>query len=382
MAEQVTIHKGLDNVIIDESKLSLVNGTEGKLIYAGYKIEDLAAYALYEEVVFLLWEGRLPNKSELESLRSEIARAAVVPQPIIDMLKATPKDANPMAVLRTAMSALAYYDPDSETNTLEADRRKAVRLTGQCVTLCSAWPRIRRGEEPIAPREDLTLAANFIYMLTGEPDDKTASDAINAFMVLLTEHGMNASTFVARATTSTGADMHSAIVSAIGTLKGPAHGGANTEAMKMFIEIGEPENVQSWFDENIKSGKRRIMGIGHRIYKALDPRAAVLYERARDLASGSRSSKWFEISEQLANLARADQYFIERNLYPNVDYYSAIVLYTLNLDTDMFTPLFAMSRMAGWTAHIMEQLANNRLMRPDVLYTGPMDLPWVSLEER
>lgn len=382
MAEQVTIHKGLDNVIIDESKLSLVNGTEGKLIYAGYKIEDLAAYALYEEVVFLLWEGRLPNKSELESLRSEIARAAVVPQPIIDMLKATPKDANPMAVLRTAMSALAYYDPDSETNTLEADRRKAVRLTGQCVTLCSAWPRIRRGEEPIAPREDLTLAANFIYMLTGEPDDKTASDAINAFMVLLTEHGMNASTFVARATTSTGADMHSAIVSAIGTLKGPAHGGANTEAMKMFIEIGEPENVQSWFDENIKSGKRRIMGIGHRIYKALDPRAAVLYERARDLASGSRSSKWFEISEQLANLARADQYFIERNLYPNVDYYSAIVLYTLNLDTDMFTPLFAMSRMAGWTAHIMEQLATNRLMRPDVLYTGPMDLPWVPLEER
>jgi citrate synthase len=382
MSEQVTIHKGLDNVVIDESKLSLVNGTEGKLVYSGYKIEDLAAHALYEEIVFLLWEGRLPNATELETLRGEIARAAVLPQPIIDMLKATPKDANPMAVLRTVMSALAYYDADAEDNSPAALRRKATRLTGQCTTICAAWPRIRRGEDIIAPREDLNLSQNFIYMLTGEANDPTASDAINAFMVLLTEHGMNASTFVGRATTSTGADMHSAIVSAIGTLKGPAHGGANTEAMKMFIEIGEPENVQQWFDDNIKSGKRRIMGIGHRVYKALDPRAAVLFERARDLASGSRSSKWFDISVQLAELARADQYFIERNLYPNVDYYSAIVLYTLNLDMDMFTPLFAMSRMAGWTAHIMEQQANNRLMRPDVLYTGPMDLEWVPVEQR
>lgn len=382
MAEQVTIHKGLDNVVIDESKLSLVNGTEGKLVYSGYKIEDLAANALYEEIVFLLWEGRLPNATELETLRGEIARAAVLPEPIIDMMKATPKEANPMAVVRTVVSALAYYDADAEDNSPVALRRKATRLVGQSVTICAAWPRIRRGEDIIAPREDLNVAQNFIYMLTGEADDPTASDAINAFMVLLTEHGMNASTFVGRATTSTGADMHSAIVSAIGTLKGPAHGGANTEAMKMFIEIGDPSNVQTWFDENIKSGKRRIMGIGHRVYKALDPRAAVLLERARDLASGTRSSKWFDISEQLAELARADQYFIERNLYPNVDYYSAIVLYTLNLDTDMFTPLFAMSRMAGWTAHIMEQQASNRLMRPDVLYTGPMDLEWVPVDQR
>jgi len=201
-------------------------------------------------------------------------------------------------------------------------------------------------------------------------------------MVLLTEHGMNASTFVARSTVSTGSDMHSAIVSAIGTLKGPAHGGANTEAMKMFLEIGEPENVDRWFEENIKTGKRRIMGIGHRIYKALDPRAAVLYERARALAETAHTKKWFEIADRLDKRARSDQYFIDRNLYANVDYYSAIVLYTIGLDIDMFTPLFAMSRIAGWTAHIMEQQANNRLVRPDVLYTGPMDLPWVPLEER
>jgi citrate synthase len=277
---------------------------------------------------------------------------------------------------------LALYDPDSENYTPEANRRKATRLTGQAVTLVAAWPRIRKGLEPIAPRKDLTLAANFMYMLEGSEPDQADVDAINAFMVLLTEHGMNASTFSARVTLSTGTDMHSAIVSAIGTLKGPAHGGANTEAMKMFMEVGDPANVEKWFNENIKTGKRRIMGIGHRVYKALDPRAAVLYERAEAISKGARTSKWFEIADQLAKLARSDQYFIERNLYPNVDYYSAIVLYTLGIDVDVFTTLFAMSRMAGWTAHVMEQAANNRLMRPEVHYIGPMDLPWVPLEQR
>jgi citrate synthase len=381
MTDQVQIHKGLDDVVIDESKLSLVNGTEGKLIYAGYKIEDLAANALYEEVVYLLWEGRLPKKDELETLRADIANQAAIPSPIMDLLRSFPKDANPMAVLRTVASALSMYDPDGETNTPEANRRKAVRLTGQITSICAAWPRIRKGQDPIAPRADLTLAENFIYMMTGKTD-KVASDAIDTFMVLLTEHGMNASTFVARATTSTGADMHSAIVAAIGTLKGPAHGGANTEAMKMFVEIGDANNVEKWFQDNIKSGKRRIMGIGHRVYKALDPRAAVLRERAEALARSSGNGNWFDIADKLANLARADQYFIERNLYPNVDYYSAIVLYTLDLDVDMFTPLFAMSRIAGWTAHIMEQQANNRLMRPEVLYTGPMDLKWTPVDQR
>lgn len=382
MTEQMKIYKGLDGVVIDESRLSLVNGTEGKLIYSGYKIEDLAAHALFEEVVFLLWEGRLPNASELEVLRAEIAAAAVVPEPVMAHVKQYPANADPMAVLRTAASLLALYDPDSETYTPEANRRKAARLTGQVTTLVAAWPRIRKGLQPVAPRADLNLAQNFMYMLTGEEPEESAVNAINAFMVLLTEHGMNASTFAARVTISTGSDMHSAIVSAIGTLKGPAHGGANTEAMKMFMEIGEVENVEPWFNENIKSGKRRIMGIGHRVYKALDPRAAVLRERAEALAKNSNNAKWFDIAVKLAELARADQYFIDRNLYPNVDYYSAIVLYTLNLDVDMFTPLFALSRMAGWTAHIMEQAANNRLMRPEVLYTGPMDLEWVPLDQR
>jgi citrate synthase len=374
--------KGLDGTIIGDSRLSLVDGTAGRLIYAGYKIEDLAANALYEEVVHLLWNDRLPNAAELETLRANIAAAAEVPNEVLGQMMLMPKDANPMAVLRTAASALSLYDPDSEDNSLPANWRKATRLTGQITTLTAAWPRIRRGLKPIAPRPDLNLAQNFIYMMTGQEPDKAAADAINAYMVLLTEHGMNASTFSSRVTISTGSDMHSAIVSAIGTLKGPAHGGANTEAMKMFMEIGSPDHVRDWFRVEVKEHGKRIMGIGHRVYKALDPRAAVLRDRAEALAHASGNDKWFQIADQLANLARQDNFFIERNLYPNVDYYSAIVLYTLNIDIDMFTPLFAMSRIAGWTAHIIEQMTDNRLIRPDVNYVGPTDLEWVAVEKR
>jgi citrate synthase len=380
MAEPVK--KGLEGIVVAESRTSLVNGQEGKLVYQGYPIETLAENALFEEVVFLLWNERLPNRVELENLRSAIAQGAVLPQGIIDQMKAYPKEANPMAVLRTVVSALAFYDPDSEDNSVEANRRKAIRLTGQITTACAAWNRIRKGQEPIAPRADLNLAQNFVYMLEGKGPDQTASDAINVYLVLLAEHGMNASTFASRVTVATGSDMHSGIVSGIGTLKGPSHGGANAEAMNMFLEIGDPSNVANWFKTNIKEGDRRIMGIGHRIYKALDPRAAILEEHARRLAESSGNLKWFQIAKQLADTARADSYFIERKLYPNVDYYSAIVLYTLHIDVDMFTPLFAMSRVAGWSAHIMEQFANNRLIRPDLTYTGPMDLPWVPVDQR
>jgi citrate synthase len=374
--------KGLDGTIIGDSRLSLVDGAAGRLIYAGYRIEDLAANALYEEVVHLLWNDRLPTASELETLRANIATAAEVPNEVLGQMMLMPKDANPMAVLRTAASALSLYDPDSEDNSLPANWRKATRLTGQITTLTAAWPRIRKGLKPVAPRADLNLAENFIYMLTGKDPEKEAADAINAYMVLLTEHGMNASTFSSRVTISTGSDMHSAIVSAIGTLKGPAHGGANTEAMKMFMEIGSPDHVRDWFRVEVKEHGKRIMGIGHRVYKALDPRAAVLRDRAEALAHASGNDKWFQIADQLANLARQDDYFIERNLYPNVDYYSAIVLYTLGIDIDMFTPLFAMSRIAGWTAHIIEQMTDNRLIRPDVNYVGPTDLQWIPVDQR
>ena len=372
---------GLEDVVVGESKTSLVEGTEGRLIYEGYTIEDLAENAQFEEVVYLLWNERLPNAQELEGLRSQIAAQAVLPDEVIKSLKSYPKDANPMAVLRTAVSELAFYDPESEDLSKEAARRKAVRVTGQITTICAAWDRIRKGNEPIAPRADLTLAQNFIYMLTGADPDQTASDAINVYLVLLAEHGMNASTFASRVITATGSDYHSAVVGAIGALKGPSHGGANAEAMHMFLEIGDPSNVKSWFQKEIKEGDRRIMGIGHRIYKATDPRAEVLKRHAKALAASSGNSKWFDIAEQLEQAARADQYFIDRKLYANVDYYSAILLYTIHLDVDMFPPLFAMSRIAGWSAHIIEQIGG-RLIRPEVNYTGPMGLTWTPVEQR
>lgn len=374
--------KGLEGVVVAESKTSLVNGQEGKLVYQGYSIETLAENALYEEVAFLLWNERLPNRAELENLRAAIAAEAALPDLIISHLKSYPRQADPMAVLRTAVSALALTDPDSEDNSMEANRRKAVRLTGQITTICAAWNRIRQGLEAVAPRKDLNLAQNFMYMLTGQEPDPVASAAINTYLVLLAEHGMNASTFASRVTVATGSDMHSGVVSGIGTLKGPSHGGANAEAMRMFLEIGEPEHVANWFKTHIKEGERRIMGIGHRIYKALDPRAAILERHAEALARSSGNEKWFQIAKQLADTARADEYFIERRLYPNVDYYSAILLYTIDIDVDMFPPLFAMSRIAGWTAHIIEQFANNRLIRPDVNYTGPLGLQWVDIDQR
>ncbi|MGJ3239704.1 MAG: citrate/2-methylcitrate synthase [Anaerolineae bacterium] len=373
---------GLEGIVVADVQTSLVNGVEGKLVYAGYSIEDLAENALFEEVVYLLHHISLPNQDQLEELRSYIAENAAIPDFVIETMKNTPKHTPAMSVVRTATSMLASFDDDAENLTDKAvATQKAFRMIGQVTTICAAWTRITQGEEPVVPRDDLTLAQNFIYMLTGEEPDQTAADAINVYLVCLAEHGLNASTFASRVITATGSDMHSAVVGAIGALKGPSHGGANAEAMKMFLEIGEPENVEDWFDTNIKNGDRRIMGIGHRVYKATDPRADVLKMHAERLAASSGNTKWFEIASKLADTAGADDYFIERKLYPNVDYYSAIVLYTLNLDIDMFTPLFVMARMAGWTAHIVDQM-QGRLIRPTANYVGPMDLKWVPVTER
>lgn len=382
MAEP-TVQKGLQGVVVGDSVLSLVDGENGKLIYAGYKIEDLAANALYEEVVYLLYNNRLPNKAELEDFRALLAGYAALPDEIIAEMKRLPKNANGMAVMRTMTSMLAHYDPDSENMSLDAVRERSLRVIAQLVTMCAAWIRISQGQEPVAPAAEFNLAENFVYMISGDKNlDRSAVDAINVYQVLLAEHGMNASTFTSRVITATGADYYSAIVGAIGALKGPSHGGANSEAMNQFLEIGEPENVVPWFEKYVKTGERRVMGIGHRIYKALDPRASVLQEKAEALANSTGNTKWYQIAKILDDTARADSYFIDRKLYANVDYYSAIVLYTLKIDIDMFTPLFAMSRIAGWSAHVIEQMKNNRLIRPDVNYVGPMDLPWVPVDQR
>lgn len=373
---------GLEEAVVADISTSYIDGSIGELIYSGYAIEDLAENATFEEVLFLLFYTRLPNKREYEDLRRSIARNAAVPDAVIAMLKSLPKDTAAMAALRTAVSMLSAFDPDAE-NLIDKDaaRAKALRLTGQITTICAAWIRIVKGAEPVAPRADLAVAENFIYMMTGAEPDATACAAVNVYLVLLAEHGMNASTFTTRVVTATGSDMHSAIVAGIGALKGPAHGGANSAAMNMFLEIGAVENVQPWFEKYIKSGQRRIMGIGHRVYKSNDPRAGILRRHAKALAENSGKRLWYDIAVKLAETARADDYFIARDLYPNVDYYSAIVLYTLDLDVDMFTPLFAMSRIAGWSAHVIAQMGG-RLIRPKANYNGPRGCKWAPIDER
>ena len=373
---------GLDGIVVADITTSFIDGSSGKLIYSGYAIEGLAEHASFEEVLFLLYNTRLPTKSELEALRRGIAQHAVIPPDVLRMMKSLPKSTAAMVVLRTAVSMLAAYDADAENLTdKDVAKSKAFRLTGQITAICAAWMRIAMGQAPVSPRQDLTLAQNFVYMMSGEEPDEVASAAVNVYLVLLAEHGMNASTFATRVITATGSDMHSAIVGGIGALKGPSHGGANAEAMKIFLEIGDVEQVAPWFEEQVKIGKRRIMGIGHRVYKTNDPRAGILKRHAEALANRSGERKYFDIAAKLAETARADNYFIERNLYPNVDYYSAVVLYLVGLDIDMFTPLFAMSRIAGWSAHVISQMGG-RLIRPKANYVGPENLEWIPLDER
>jgi citrate synthase len=374
--------KGLQNVVVGQTKLSFIDGAQGKLIYAGYKIEDLAEHTSFEEVVHLLWQGKLPTASQLATLHNALQAVAALPPAVIALMKTLPKDATAMSVLRTVVSALSLYDPKADDNSLEENQRKALSLTAKTPTIVAAWERIRLGLEPVVPRPDLSLAANFLYMMRGKPASAREIAVIDAYFVLLSEHGMNASTFSARVTTSTLSDMYSAITTAIGTLKGAAHGGANQEAMNMFFEIGDATLVESWFNENVKTGKKRVMGMGHRVYKALDPRAAVLKNKARIMAEETNNLKWFTLAEKLDNYARADPDFIKKNLYANVDYYSAIALYTLGIPMDQFTPLFAIARVPGWCAHILEQWNDNRLIRPDVEYVGPTGLEWVPIEKR
>jgi len=274
-------------------------------------------------------------------------------------------------------------DLTAEDTSPESNAQKLRRLTAVMPTLVAAWERVRSGEDPIAPRADLGIAANFLYMMTGEEPSATAVDAIDSFLILLADHGMNASTFSSRVTTGTLADVYSAVTTAIGTLKGPAHGGANQKAMEQFQSIGKPADVQGWFDKTMAAGER-VMGIGHRVYKAEDPRATILRQRSKALAEevGGEIADWFQVAYQLEQLARAHEFFQERNLFANVDYYSAIVLYQAGIPVDQFTALFAMSRIAGWSAHIMEQWADNRLIRPRAEYIGPEDLAWVPIEKR
>lgn len=374
--------KGLEGIVVADTHLSKVEGDIGRLTYAGYDILDLAERATFEEVVFLLWYLKLPNKTDLAEFQPELIGNMSLPASELDAMRRFPTNAHPMAVLRTAVSTLGLYDPAAEDNSANANKRKAMRLTAKIPTIIAAWARIRAGKDPITPRDDLGLAANFLYMLKGHDPVSAEVEALNVYLVLLADHGMNASTFTSRVVTSTDGDMYSAITAAIGSLKGPKHGGANEAAMYMFDEIGGLSNVEHWFSEEVKSKGRRIMGVGHRVYKAFDPRADILKRCAETLCTTDPECNVFAIASKLESLVLGDPYFVERKLFPNVDYYSAIVLDAIGIETDLMTPMFAMSRIAGWTAQIMEQWNDNRLIRPLDNYIGPMGLKWAPIGER
>ncbi len=362
--------KGLEGVVAAQTRISRVMGEEGRLIYGGYEIDDLARHTTFEEVCHLLWYGELPDQARLDELRAALVREAAVEDRVLSVVRAAPPTAHPMATLRTAVSALSFSDPDAEDMAPEANQRKAIRLTGQTITLTAAIDRLRKGQEPLPPQRDLSLAGNLLYMLTGARPDDAAERVIDAALTLHAEHGLNASTFAARVTAATLADMHSAATAAIGALKGPLHGGANERVMRMLLAIDQPGNADAWVTAALARGEK-VMGFGHRVYRALDPRAPILKELAGRLAGRGGDTRWLDISEQVQQTMAREMQARGKQIYPNVDFFSASVYYTLGIEMDLFTNLFACARMAGWTAHMMEQWQDNRLIRPRAEYIGP-----------
>lgn len=362
--------RGLEGVVVAESKLSRIYGDEGRLVYSGYEIEDLSQNATFEEVMYLLWHGELPDSQQLSELRHHLAQERPISGELIDLLRLLPPDTPPMSALRTSASALAAFDRESEAMDEGANHRKALRITAKMITLTAAFGRIRNGKDPIDPHPDLGHAANFLYMLHGEEPDELSERIMDVAFTLHAEHGMNASTFSARVTVATLSDMHSGITSAIGTLKGPLHGGANQRVMEMLQAIGSPDAADAWVRDGLKRGER-IMGFGHRVYRAVDPRAPILRALAEELANNSGDSRWLDISERIVATMREEMERRDKAIYPNVDFFSAPVYFTLGIPTDQFTNIFACARAAGWTAHIIEQLADNRLIRPKAEYVGP-----------
>jgi len=371
--------KGLEGVIANESALSNVEGAEGRLSYLGYSIEDLVENCTYEEVVYLLHRGRLPNPAELADGEARLRAERSLPDGVIDFLKAAPKDANPMDVTRTAVSMLGLYDKRSAIGTpdLEKDAAIALSICAKIPIIVAAFHRFRQGLELPPIRTDLSEAGHFLYLITGEAPTDVATKTLDVALILHADHGMNASTFSARVTVATLSDMYSAITSAIGTLKGPLHGGANEGVIHMLQGIGELDKVDAWVEERL-TRKEKIMGIGHRVYKVLDPRAPHLRKLAIQLTEELGEPKWIQMSERIAEIMRD-----RKGLNANVDFYSATVYYSLGIPTDLFTPIFAIARASGWTAQVLEQLRDNRLYRPLTLYTGPQGpLPITPIEER
>lgn len=368
---------GLEGIVALDSELSFIDGQVGELIYYGYDIRDLAENTSFEEVAYLLWNGRLPNRSELSRLQQQLQAERELPPMVLDLLRMTPEDATPMAALRTAVSALALFDGEADDMSPEANYRKAIRLTARIPGIIAAFDRLRKGKEYVPPLRDGSTAFNFLYMLNGEEPGQHAERTFDVCLVLHAEHGLNASTFTGRVIGATLSDMYSAVAGAVGALKGPLHGGANIKVMETLLELDRSGKDPAQFIHEKLAAKERIMGFGHRVYKTIDPRAVILREMVEDLSEERGSRKWYDYSvtmmETLAN---------EKKLYPNVDFFSASVYYMLGIDTDLYTPIFALSRITGWTAHLLEQWKANRLIRPRAEYVGPRGLKVTPLAAR
>ena len=380
MSSVTTTHapKGLEGVVATNSKICYIDGERGVLAYRGIDIHELADHSSFEEVCSLLWFGHLPNRAELQETKLNLARERKLDASIISLLRQAPKHALPMDVLRTTISALSYYDPEEKENDHEANVRKAIRLTAQIAYVIAAYDRIRKGKPLVEPDRSLSHAGNFLYMLNGEIPSATAERALDVALILHADHELNASTFAARVVAATLSDMHSAITAAIGALKGPLHGGAN-EAVFHILEAIETSGADPVdYIKGMLAQKKKVPGFGHRVYHTEDPRATHLRAMSRDLGTSSGNPKWFEISRKIEEFIVTD-----RKLNANVDFYSASTYHTLGIDIDLFTPVFAVSRVSGWTAHVIEQLNDNRLIRPRADYQGPAyPNPYVAMEKR
>ncbi|HUZ84755.1 MAG TPA: citrate/2-methylcitrate synthase [Gaiellales bacterium] len=367
---------GLEGVVVARSRLCSIDGEHGVLIYGGYDIRDLAEHSSYEEVCFLILRGRLPSRAELDAFSGDLVAARDLSEEtcsVIDMLAA---GAAPMEMLRTAVSVDSVGDPDRASNDPDANFRKATRLIAKMPTMVARYDRVRRGHEPVAPDASLGHAGNFLQMLTGAAPGPSAEKTFDVALILHADHEMNASTFTARVIASTLSDMHSAITGAIGALKGPLHGGANEQVMKLLLAIGGDRDIDLEIRERL-ARRERIMGFGHRVYKTYDPRAVILKEFSRQLAGESDEPHWFSMSDHIEHVVLA-----EKGLYPNVDFYSASTYHYLGIETGLFTPIFAMSRVVGWAAHVIEQHADNRLIRPSSEYVGAALRPYVAIDRR
>ena len=367
---------GLEDVIAATSAICDIIGPQGKLTYRGIDIHDLARNSSFEETTYLLWFGSLPTKEALHQFSAELASHRALPTEVLTLMKDFPRNATPMDALRTALSALAFYDPQAHDSSREANVAKALRVTAQIATIVAAYEQIRRGREPIEPDRAGSHAENFLRMLFGAEPDALFVRAMDLALILHADHELNASTFAARVTAATLADMYAAIVAAIGALSGPLHGGANEQVMKMLQKIGEPSRAEAFVREKLET-HQKVPGFGHRVYRTEDPRATHLREMSRELGEHIGNLRWYEISRKVEEAVMQ-----QKHLYANVDFYSASCYFTMGIPIDMFTPVFAVSRMAGWTAHVLEQYGDNRLIRPRAEYVGETDVPYVPIDRR